>query len=142
MPQIEDVDRFYARQSRQILERIARVRSARPAGVRTALLAAAAMLAFAALGLAVLPGSLPPQPTQAGELEPIVSLPDSLPLSTYSSWSTDEMLDREDLSEMGGIDWLLDDEALLAGSNSLPGFLQPFGSWPAAPDRTQEVESI
>jgi hypothetical protein len=142
IPQMEDVERFYARQSRQILQRLTVQVDARPSGLRTLVLAAAAVLAFAAVGIAVQPFSGLPQATLASELEPIVALPDSLPLSTYASWSTDEMLDRDDRSEMGSIDWLLNNETLLAGSDALPAFLQPFGSWPALPEPAQEVESI
>lgn len=142
MPQREDIERFYARQSRQILERLPAHVSARPSGIRTMLLAAAAILTFAALGIALLPLSILPQATLASEFEPIVALPDLLPLPTYASWSTDEMLDRDDHSEMGSIDWLLGHDTLLAGSATIPGFLQPFGSWPSLTDPALELESI
>ncbi len=126
-PELKDVERFYTRQRREILERIAPSRS-RLAGRRVSWLAAAAMLALAALGLMLLP---PLESPMESDRDYLISEPISLPLSAFGTWSEEEMLDDDD-SDMGSIEWLLDDSTSLAGTDAFPDFLEPFGVWTAS----------
>ncbi len=126
-PELKDVERFYARQRREILERIAPSRS-RLAGRRASWLAVAAVLALTALGLMLLP---PLQPPMEWNTDYLISEPLSLPLSAFGTWSEEEVLDDDD-SDMGSIEWLLDDSTSLAGTDAFPDFLEPFGAWTAS----------
>jgi hypothetical protein len=141
IPNLEDVERFYARQRQQILGRIARSQPVprRRAGLPAAALAAAATLAIAALGLALFPLSSP-VPDTAGLTE-LVSRSESLPLSAFGAWDDEEMLDRADRADMGSLDWLLEGESSIAGTDSPPGFLEPFGSWPEANETASGTSS-
>ncbi len=123
-PELKDVERFYTRQRREILERIAPSRS-RLAGRRVSWLAAAAVLALTALGLMLLP---PPESPMDINMDYLISEPVSFPLSAFGTWSEEEMLDDED-SDMGSIEWLLDDSKSLEGTDAFPDFLEPFGVW-------------
>ncbi len=123
-PELKDVERFYTRQRREILERIAPSRS-RLAGRRVSWLAAAAVLALTALGLMLLP---PLESPMESDRDYLISEPISLPLSAFGTWSEEEMLDDED-SDMGSIEWLLDDSTSLGGTDAFPDFLQPFAVW-------------
>ena len=125
-PELKDVERFYARQRREILERITPTRS-RLAGRRVSWLAAAAMLALTALGLMLLP---PPESQMERNTDYLISEQISLPLSAFGTWSEEEMLDDDD-SDMGSIEWLLDDSTSPAGTDAFPDFLEPFGIWTA-----------
>ncbi len=125
-PELKDVERFYTRQRREILERIAPSRS-RLAGRRVSWLAAAAVLALTALGLMLLP---PPESQMEMNTDYLISELPSLPLSAFGTWSEEEMLDDDD-SDMGTIEWLLDHSTSLAGTDAFPDFLEPFGVWTA-----------
>ena len=126
-PELKDVERFYTRQRREILERIAPSRS-RLAGRRVSWLAAAAMLALTALGLMLLP---PPRSQMEINTDYLTSEQIFLPLSAFGTWSEEEMLDDDD-SDMGSIEWLLDGTSSLAGTDAFPDFLEPFGVWTAS----------
>jgi hypothetical protein len=123
-PELKDVERFYARQRREILERITSSRS-RVAGRRVGWLAAAAVLALTALGLMFLPS---PQSPSERSTNYLLSEPLSLPLSAFGTWSEEEMLDDED-ADMGSIEWLLDHSTSVMRTDAFPDFLEPFGVW-------------
>ncbi len=123
-PELHDVERFYARQRREILERIAPSRS-RLAGRRVSWLAAAAVLALTALGLILLP---PPGSQMEMNTGYLISEELILPLSAFGTWSEEQMLDGDD-SDMGSIEWLLEGSTSLAGTDAFPDFLEPFGVW-------------
>ena len=125
-PELKDVERFYARQRREILERVAPSRS-RLAGRRVSWLAAAAMLALTALGLMLLPS---PESPMEWNTDYLISEQLPLPLSAFGTWSEEEMLDDDD-PDMGSLEWLLDDSTSPAGTDAFPDFLEPFGAWTA-----------
>ena len=49
-------------------------------------------------------------------------------LSAFGTWDEEEMLEDDD-SQMGSIEWLLEDSTALAGTDAFPDFLEPFGVW-------------
>jgi hypothetical protein len=122
-PEMQDVERFYARQRREILERVAPSRHG--AGRRLSWMAAAAVLALTALGLVLLP---PLEPQMEMNKDYLIAEDLILPLSAFGTWSEEEMLDGDD-SDMGSIEWLLEGSTSLAGTDAFPDFLEPFGVW-------------
>jgi len=123
-PELQDVERFYTRQRREILQRLAPARSQGTAH-RVSWMAAAAMLALTALGLVLLP---PPESLTELPSGYFLSETSSLPLPAFGTWSEDEMLDDDD-PDMGSMHWLLEDSISLTGTDALPDFLEPFGNW-------------
>ena len=112
-PEMQDVERFYARQRREILERVAPSRHG--AGRRLSWMAAAAVLALTALGLVLLP---PLEPQMEMNTDYLIAEELILPLPAFGTWSEEQMLDGDD-SDMGSIEWLLVD--LLTSFGNMAG---------------------
>ena len=123
-PELHDIDAFYRRQRRDIL---ARIEERRGAGKRWLMLAAAAVLALAALGVA-LQSFRTPAP-QGIDLQAVLGEA-TLPLPAFGAWNEVELQEDDDEgAELGSVDWLLGDgSSALTGTDAYPEFLKPFGS--------------
>ena len=130
-PEPRDVDRFYTRQRREILERIdaSRGEDATSRAPRwRILLPAAAVLLLAVATLLLLPDAPVDRPSDVmlGDIgEPATDI-----LAAFAPW-TDENLELEaDLMPgPGSVAWLMGDAELTVDEPAVPDFLEAFGEW-------------